>query len=149
MARLTRLSGEDLRGQLFDRSFRGYDCGQVDHLVERCRDEFYRRDQEWGGDPRARQCRVPASDRHRLRVERGGQEWPRRGSQYRPGAKEGVVVMFDHDIDRTAELGRLLAAEYSCCSSASYHLTIDARGVRIEIHAPDEGREALAARFST
>jgi len=48
MARLTRLSGEDLHGQLFDRSFRGYDCGQVDHLVERCRDEFYRRDRDWG-----------------------------------------------------------------------------------------------------
>jgi DivIVA domain-containing protein len=48
MARLTRLSGEDLHGQLFDRSFRGYDCGQVDHLMERCRGEFYRRDREWG-----------------------------------------------------------------------------------------------------
>jgi len=48
MARLTRLSGEDLHGQLFDRSFRGYDCGQVEHLVTQCRDELYRRDLEWG-----------------------------------------------------------------------------------------------------
>jgi DivIVA domain-containing protein len=47
MARLTRLSGEDLHGQLFDRSFRGYDCGQVDHLMAQCRDELYRRDREW------------------------------------------------------------------------------------------------------
>jgi DivIVA domain-containing protein len=48
MARLTRLSGEDLHGHLFDRSFRGYDCDQVDNLTTRCRDEFYRRDREWG-----------------------------------------------------------------------------------------------------
>jgi DivIVA domain-containing protein len=47
MARLTHLSGEDLHGQLFDRGFRGYDCGQVDHLVSQCRDELYRRDREW------------------------------------------------------------------------------------------------------
>jgi DNA-binding transcriptional MerR regulator len=41
---------------------------------------------------------------------------------------EGIAVTFDHDIARTAELGRLLAAEYACCSFASYQLTIDARG---------------------
>lgn len=60
---------------------------------------------------------------------------------------EGIAVTFAHDIARTAELARLLAAEYSCCSFASYHLTIDARGVRMEIHAPAEGRDALAAMF--
>src|SRR5436190_23293886 len=37
---------------------------------------------------------------------------------------DGVAAVFDHDIDRTAELARLLAAEYACCSFASYHLTI-------------------------
>src|SRR5262249_58969454 len=62
---------------------------------------------------------------------------------------EGVAVTFDHDIARTAELARLLAAEYSCCSFASYHLTIDGRGVRMEIHAPGEARDALAAVFGT
>lgn len=67
----------------------------------------------------------------------------------REGIEEGVAVTFPHDIARTAELGRLLAAEYSCCSFASYHLTIDARGVRIEIHAPADGRDALAAMFGT
>jgi hypothetical protein len=65
----------------------------------------------------------------------------------REAIEEGVAVTFGHDIARTAELGRLLAAEYSCCSFASYHLSIDARGVRIEIHAPAEGRDALAAMF--
>jgi hypothetical protein len=65
----------------------------------------------------------------------------------REATEEGVAVMFDHDIARTAELARLLAAEYSCCSFASYHLTIDARGVRMEIRAPAEGWDALAAMF--
>jgi hypothetical protein len=61
----------------------------------------------------------------------------------------GVAVSFPHDIARTAGLARLLAAEYSCCSFASYHLTIDARGVRMEIRTPAETRDALAAAFGT
>lgn len=62
---------------------------------------------------------------------------------------DGIAVTFGHDIARTAELARLLAAEYACCSFASYHLTIDRYGVRIEIRTPPEGRDALAAMFGT
>jgi hypothetical protein len=62
---------------------------------------------------------------------------------------DGVAVLFDHDIARTAELARLLAAEYSCCSFGSYHLTIDAHGVRMEIRTPPEGRDALTGMFGT
>lgn len=32
-------------------------------------------------------------------------------------------------------------------SFASYHLTIDAHGVRMEIRTPPEGRDALTAMF--
>jgi hypothetical protein len=60
---------------------------------------------------------------------------------------EGIALTFRHDIARTAELARLLAAEYACCSFASYHLTIDDRGVRIEVRTPPEARPALAAVF--
>jgi hypothetical protein len=67
----------------------------------------------------------------------------------REAIEDGVAVTFGHDIARTAELARLLAAEYACCSFASYHLTIDARGVRMEIRAPGEARDALAAVFGT
>jgi hypothetical protein len=63
--------------------------------------------------------------------------------------EDGIAVSFGHGVERTAELGRLLAAEYSCCSFASYHLTIDARGVRMEVRAPAEARDALAAVFGT
>jgi hypothetical protein len=62
---------------------------------------------------------------------------------------DGIAVLFAHDIDRAGELGRLLAAEYSCCSFASYHLIIDARGVRIEIRTPPEARDVIAAVFGT
>jgi hypothetical protein len=62
---------------------------------------------------------------------------------------EGIAVTFPHDIARTAELARLLAAEYSCCSFASYRLTIDGDGVRMEVRTPPEARAALAAVFGT
>jgi len=62
---------------------------------------------------------------------------------------DSVAVTFDHDIARTAELARLLAAEYSCCSFASYHLTIDARGVRMEVRTPPEARGVFDAVFGT
>ena len=67
----------------------------------------------------------------------------------RENTDDGIAVMFDHDIARTAELARLLASEYSCCSFASYHLSIDARGVRMEISAPPEARDAYTALFGT
>jgi len=62
---------------------------------------------------------------------------------------DGIAVTFDHDVVRAGELGRLLAAEYSCCSFASYHLIIDARGLRIEIRTPPGARDALATVFGT
>jgi hypothetical protein len=65
----------------------------------------------------------------------------------REAIEGGIAVTFEHDVARTAELARLMAAEYACCSFASYHLTIDARGVRMEVRAPEEGRDALVAMF--
>jgi hypothetical protein len=64
----------------------------------------------------------------------------------RTATDQGVAITFDHDVARTVELARLLAAEYSCCSFASYHLTIDGNGVRMEIRTPPEAR-AFGALF--
>ena len=61
----------------------------------------------------------------------------------------GIAVTFGHDVARTAELARLLAAEYACCSFASYHLTIDGRGVRMEVRAPAGAGDGLLALFGT
>jgi hypothetical protein len=60
---------------------------------------------------------------------------------------EGVAVTFGHDIARTADLARLMASEYSCCSFGSYHLTIDAGGVHLEIRMPAEARDAFVGMF--
>jgi hypothetical protein len=59
----------------------------------------------------------------------------------------GVAVTFDHDVARTADLARLMASEYACCSFGSYHLTIDGHGVRMEIRVPPEAHGAFAAVF--
>jgi hypothetical protein len=66
------------------------------------------------------------------------------GATGREETDEGVAVTFDHDAARTVELARLLAAEHDCCSFASYHLTIDGHGVRVEIRTPPEARGVLA-----
>jgi hypothetical protein len=60
---------------------------------------------------------------------------------------DGVALTFPHDINRTAQLARPLAAEFSCCSFASYHLIIDSRGVRLEIRTPPEAQGAFDAMF--
>ena len=56
----------------------------------------------------------------------------------------GVAVTFPHDVAGTGELAVLMAAEYACCSFASYHLTIDGAGVRMEVRTLPEARDALA-----
>jgi hypothetical protein len=60
---------------------------------------------------------------------------------------EGVSVTFGHDIARTADLARLMASEYSCCSFGSYHLTVDAGGVHLEIRVPREASDVFAGMF--
>jgi hypothetical protein len=60
---------------------------------------------------------------------------------------EGVAMTFGHDIARTADLARLMASEYSCCSFGSYHLTVDAGGVHLEIRMPPEARDVFAGLF--
>jgi hypothetical protein len=60
---------------------------------------------------------------------------------------DGIAVTFPHDVERTVELARLLAAEYACCSFARYALILDDRGVRLEIRTPPEARATLAAVF--
>jgi len=67
----------------------------------------------------------------------------------REAIQDGVAVVFGHDIELTAELARLFAAEYRCCSFATYSLVIDGGGVRAEIHTPPEGRLAAEALFGT
>jgi hypothetical protein len=58
-------------------------------------------------------------------------------------------VRFELD-DRTdiADLARLVAAEQRCCAFLSFAITVDDRGLGLEISAPDEGRAVLDDLFA-
>jgi MerR family copper efflux transcriptional regulator len=66
-----------------------------------------------------------------------------RQTQARPG---GVRLEFDRDAP-VDELARLMAAEQSCCQFFSFALTVDGRGVGLEVSAPDDGQAILAELF--
>jgi DNA-binding transcriptional MerR regulator len=53
---------------------------------------------------------------------------------------------FDDDVD-FVELARLVAAEQQCCNFFAFALTVDARGIAVEVNAPDEVPELVGALF--
>ena len=55
-------------------------------------------------------------------------------------------IEFDGDVD-LGELAQLVAAEQQCCSFFAFTLTIDGRGIALEIGAPDEATEIVSAVF--
>lgn len=60
----------------------------------------------------------------------------------------GVRLVFD-DVDRLAEVARLAAAEHRCCPFFSFAVTVDARGLGLEVQAPADGQDVLTAVFGT
>jgi hypothetical protein len=58
----------------------------------------------------------------------------------------GVRVEFGPGLP-VAELAQLMAAEQACCSFFSFALTIDQRGVGLEIGAPDGAEEMVTSLF--
>ncbi len=53
-----------------------------------------------------------------------------------------------HSID-LSELANLVAAEQQCCAFFAFVLTVDERGIALEIAAPDEATEIVSAMFGT
>ena len=53
-----------------------------------------------------------------------------------------------HSID-LSELANLVAAEQQCCAFFAFVLTVDERGIVLEIAAPDEATEIVSAMFGT
>ena len=45
------------------------------------------------------------------------------------------------------ELGRLVAAEQGCCAFFAFAITVDSRGVALEVRAPDDAADLVAAVF--
>ena len=61
-----------------------------------------------------------------------------------PGGR--LRVAFNDGVD-LAELSQLVAAEHQCCSFFSFTVTIDARGIALEVDAPESASEIVAAVF--
>jgi hypothetical protein len=57
-------------------------------------------------------------------------------------------IEFDHGVD-VADLARLVAAEQQCCGFFDFALTIDGRGIALEIGAPAEAAEIVSSMFGT
>jgi protein-tyrosine-phosphatase len=65
----------------------------------------------------------------------------------RTTATDGALRLeFDDEIG-ASELARLAAAEQHCCSFFSFVITVDARGVGLEVRAPGEATEIVSALF--
>ena len=58
----------------------------------------------------------------------------------------GVRVSFDAPAP-VEQLAHLAAAEHECCRFFSFALTVDERGVALEVTAPSEARELVDALF--
>jgi DNA-binding transcriptional MerR regulator len=59
----------------------------------------------------------------------------------------GVAITFDHDVEVTAELARLAAAEHACCTFFDFTLAVTGEGVRFEVRAPEAARDVVTAVF--
>lgn len=66
----------------------------------------------------------------------------------RHGLADGLRLDFRPGTDVT-EIARLAAAEQSCCRFFDFALTIDARGMALEVHAPPDGQPVLTGLFGT
>ena len=58
----------------------------------------------------------------------------------------GVRVELDADTS-TAELIRLVVAEQSCCRFMQFAITVDGRGIALEVTAPDDALPILHSLF--
>jgi DNA-binding transcriptional MerR regulator len=92
-----------------------------------------------------------SADRLRDRID----EWngllhdragPLDGARTRTAIDGGVRLEFDDTVD-VAELARLAAAERDCCRFFSFAITLDHRGVGLEVTAPADAHAALTALF--
>lgn len=58
----------------------------------------------------------------------------------------GIRLTFGPDVD-LSEVARLARAEWTCCSFFSFALTVDDRGVGLEVTAPDEAQTLITSVF--
>jgi len=58
----------------------------------------------------------------------------------------GLRVEFPPRVD-LGDIARLVAAEQQCCAFFDFAITVDGRGVGLEVRAPDEASEILTTVF--
>jgi len=61
----------------------------------------------------------------------------------------GLRITFRGADAPAADLARLAVAEHACCSFFSFALTVDARGVALEVTAPPDSQPVLRRGFGT
>ena len=57
----------------------------------------------------------------------------------------GLRIEFDHDVD-LGQMASLVAAEQHCCAMFSFSVTVDHRGIALEVRAP-EGADGIIAEL--
>ena len=70
-----------------------------------------------------------------------------RGRSRTTTADGGVRVELGDEVD-VAELIRLVQAEQACCAFFSFAVTVDGRGLGLEVRAPDDAGEIVTALFA-
>ena len=65
------------------------------------------------------------------------------GARRRDAIPGGVRLTLDHGV--LQEAAQLVAAEHQCCAFFSFALTVDHRGLGLEVTAPPEGRAMVSA----
>ena len=65
-----------------------------------------------------------------------------------PGGEAGVRLVLDPTVP-LAELARLTVAEQGCCSFFSFAITVDGRGIGLEVRAPADVGDVVTAVFGT
>ena len=61
----------------------------------------------------------------------------------------GVALQFDASPELVAEVARLAAAEQDCCTFFTFTLQMTTGQVRLEVRAPDDAADVVAAMFGT
>ncbi|MEN3273172.1 MAG: hypothetical protein V7636_1933 [Actinomycetota bacterium] len=62
--------------------------------------------------------------------------------------EDGVRLVLGSDA-RLDEVARLAAAEYDCCRFFAFAITVDQRGIALEVRAPEGAEELVAELFGS
>lgn len=114
-------------------------CADTDELVV----AFSRRNQGDDADTVPIACSLSGAD-----MATRAQDWRRllEAVTQRVGVPGGLRLQLDESA-RLVELAQLVEAEQTCCPFFSFAITLDQRGLALEVTAPTDGQDLLATVF--